>query len=78
MATLSAPVALARGSLAPECRHLHLETMSLVRVFALLVLGLVATRWALARQLLPTRQWLPDSDPFVLDWGVRSCCAGGM
>jgi hypothetical protein len=41
--------------------------MSLVRLFALLVLGLVATRWTLARQ------WLPNTDPFGLDAGVRSC-----
>ena len=47
------------------------ETMSLVRLVALLVLGLVTTRWAVARQ------WLPSGDPFRLDPGIRSC-AGGM
>ena len=45
--------------------------MSVVRLFALLVLGLVTTRWALARQ------WLPHTDPFGLDAGIRSC-VGGM
>lgn len=45
--------------------------MSVVRLFALLVLGLVATRWTLARQ------WLPATDPFALDAGIRSV-AGEM
>jgi|HubBroStandDraft_5_1064220.scaffolds.fasta_scaffold899325_2 hypothetical protein len=45
--------------------------MSLVRLFALLVLGLVTARWALARQ------WLPNTDPFGLDAGIRST-AGAM
>jgi len=54
-----------------ETGRRQLETMSLVRLFALLVLGLVTIRWALARQ------WLPSGDPFGLDSGMRSC-AGGM
>jgi hypothetical protein len=71
MATASGPVVLARGSLARESRCRQIAVMSMVRLFALLVLGLVTTRWALARQ------WLPNTDPFGLDSGIRSC-AGGM
>jgi hypothetical protein len=71
MTTVSGAVALARRSLARESGRRQLETMSLVRIFALLVLGLVTTRWAFARQ------WLPSGDPFGLDSGIRSC-AGGM
>jgi hypothetical protein len=41
--------------------------MSLVRLVALLVLGLVSARWALAQQ------WLPTADPFGLDAGIRKC-----
>jgi hypothetical protein len=44
--------------------------MSVVRLLALLVLGLVATRWALARP------WVPEIDPFRLDAGIRRCEGG--
>jgi len=55
----------------PRTGRRQLETVNLVRLFALLVLGLVTTRWALAHK------WLPSGDAFGLDSGIRSC-AGGM
>ncbi len=51
--------------------------MSVVRIFALLVLGLVTARWALARQRLPSPDWLLHADPFGLDAGIRRS-VGGM
>lgn len=50
-------------------RRLHAPTL-VVGLIALLALGLVTARWALARQ------WLPHTDPFGLEVGIRRSVGG--